>query len=86
MIEKLKEQKMTVRETEALARLFSGRESSSEQPTTRHPLPTAYKKVAKALRDVLQTNVRIKSSKGKNKIEIEFTDEDDLRRIFDEIA
>lgn len=86
LIEKLKEQKMTVRETEALARLFSGRESSSEQPTVRQPLPTAYKKVAKALRDVLQTNVRIKSSKGKNKIEIEFTDEDDLRRIFDEIV
>lgn len=86
LIEKLKEQKLTVRETEALARLFSGKETATEQPSTRQPLPTAYKKVAKALRDVLQTNVRIKSAKGKNKIEIEFTDEDDLRRIFDEIA
>lgn len=86
LIEKLKEQKLTVRETEALARLFSGRESNNEPTPQRQPLPTAYKKVAKALRDVLQTNVRIKSSKGKNKIEIEFSDEDDLRRIFDEIA
>ncbi len=86
LIEKLKEQKLTVRETEQLARLFSGRETNMEQPSTRQPLPTAYKKVAKALRDVLQTNVRIKSVKGKNKIEIEFSDEDDLRRIFDEIA
>ncbi|WP_281508289.1 ParB/RepB/Spo0J family partition protein [Parvibacter caecicola] len=86
LIEKLKEQRLTVRETEQLARLFSGKEMSSDQPSPRQPLPTAYKKVAKALRDVLQTNVRIKSAKGKNKIEIEFTDEDDLRRIFDEIA
>ena len=41
--------------------------------------------MAKALREVLNTNVRVKSSKGKNKIEIEFKDESDLERLFEEL-
>ena len=49
-------------------------------------MPAAYKSVAKSLRKVFGTNVRVKSSKGKNKIEIEFKDEADLERIFEEMT
>ena len=77
---KLVEEKLTVREAESLARLFSGKKSDSSKP--RVPVPKEYKKVARTLKDVLDTNVRVKSSNGKNKIEIEFKDESDLERLF----
>lgn len=84
LTEKLVSDKLSVREAENLARLLSGRQNGEEAPT-RQPLPPTYKTVAKALRDVLHTNVRIKSSKGKNKIEIEFKDESELERLFEEL-
>lgn len=84
LTEKLVSDKLSVREAENLARLLSGRKDGQEPPT-RQPLPPTYKTVAKALRDVLHTNVRVKSAKGKNKIEIEFKDEDDLERLFEEL-
>jgi ParB family chromosome partitioning protein len=34
---------------------------------------------------VLHTPVKVKSSNGKNKIEIEFQDEEDLERLFEEL-
>lgn len=80
---KIVENDMTVREAENLARLLSGKKESSA--AQRAPMPAVYKSVAKTLRDTLHTNVRVKSSKGKNKIEIEFKDEDDLQRLFNEI-
>ena len=43
--------------------------------------PQSYKKVARALRQVFNTNVKVKSSRGKNKIEIEFKDEEELSQI-----
>lgn len=81
---KLLEERLSVRETEAMARLLSGRPKGEDMPV-RQPLPTTYKRVAKALRDVLKTNVRVRSSKGKNKIEIEFKDEAELSRLFEEL-
>ncbi len=44
--------------------------------------PKSYKTVARTLTDTFGTNVKIKSVKGKNKIEIEFKDEADLERLF----
>ena len=78
LTEKLVEDKLSVREAEALARLLSGKKEG-EGTSSRQPVPQSFKTVAKALREVLNTNVRVKSSKGKNKIEIEFKDESDLR-------
>lgn len=80
---KLTEDKLSVREAENLAHLLSGKPSDSSRQ--RESIPPIYKSVAKALKDVLQTNVRVKSSKGKNKIEIEFSDEADLERLFEEL-
>lgn len=80
---KLIENKLSVREAESFARLLAGK--SSSEATPRQPLPASYKKVAKTLRDVLGTNVRVKAAKGKNKIEIEFKDEEELERLFEEL-
>ena len=84
LTEKLVEDKLSVREAEALARLLS-RKKEGEGTSSRQPVPQSFKTVAKALREVLNTNVRVKSSKGKNKIEIEFKDESDLERLFEEL-
>ncbi len=85
LTEKLMEEKISVREAEAIARLLSGKKNEGGS-ANRQPLPQSYKTVAKTLRDVLKTNVRVKSSKGKNKIEIEFKDESDLERLFGELT
>ena len=83
LTEKLIAEKLTVREAEAIARLFSGKRNDEQR--TKEPMPKTYKTVARALKDVLHTNVKVKSVKGKNKIEIEFKDEDDLERLFEEL-
>lgn len=83
LTKKLEQEKLSVRDAENIARLLSNKPGPK---TKKAPLPATYKSVAKTLREVLDTNVKIKSSKGKNKIEIEFTDEKDLERIFNEIV
>lgn len=84
LTQKIVDNGFNVREAENLARLMSGKKDGS--PTSaREPMPAVYKSVAKTLRETLKTNVRVKSSKGKNKIEIEFKDEEDLQRLFNEL-
>lgn len=85
LTQKIIDNAMTVRDAENLARLMSGKKESSAT-SAREPLPAVYKSVAKTLRETLKTNVRVKSSKGKNKIEIEFKDEEDLQRLFNELV
>lgn len=73
---------LSVRATENLAPLFS----AGETPKTSRPAtPQSFKKAARVLRQVFNTNVRVKSSRGKNKIEIEFKDEEELSRILGEM-
>lgn len=73
---------LSVRATENLAPLFS----VGETPKTPRPVtPQSYKKAARVLRQIFNTNVRVKSSRGKNKIEIEFKDEDELQRIMSQV-
>ena len=79
---KLVEQTVSVREAENLARLIAGRKAEGN---VRVPVPAHYKKVAKGLREALDTNVRVKTVKGKNKIEIEFRDDEELEDIFKRI-
>lgn len=85
LTQKIIDNGLNVREAENLARLMSGKKDSSAS-ASREPMPAVYKSVAKTLRETLKTNVRVKSSKGKNKIEIEFKDEEDLRRLFSELV
>lgn len=69
---------LSVRATENLAPLFSvGEEPKKPKVVT----PQSYKKAARALRQVFNTNVKVKSSRGKNRIEIEFKDEEELSQI-----
>ena len=84
LTDKLVESQLSVRETESLARLLSGKKEKREAP--QQQAPKSYRTVARALGDALGTTVKIKSIKGKNKIEIDFKDEADLERIFRKIA
>ena len=84
LTEKIVTETLSVRETEAIARLMSGKQEAKK--ADRPKPPKSYKTVARSLRDALQTDVRIKSVKGKNKIEITFKDEADLERLFRIIA
>lgn len=75
---KVVDEKLSVRKTESLVALFSV-EQADKSP--RPVMPISFKKVAKQLRQDLQTNVKIKQVRGKYKIEIEFADADDLERL-----
>ena len=82
LAEKVVADGLSVRATENLAPLFSvGETPKAPRPVT----PQSYKKAARVLRQVFNTNVRVKSTRGKNKIEIEFKDEDELARILKQV-
>lgn len=78
--QKIADEGMSVREAERLAVLLaSGNAERAKRPVA----PRSFKTVARALRKKLSTNVRVKTVGGRNKIEIEFADEDDLQRIYE---
>lgn len=78
---KLMEEKLSVRETEAIARLLAGREKAASTPSSRVPTPQSLKKAARSMSKILELPVRVKTVQGKNKIEIQFKDEDELQRV-----
>lgn len=82
LAEKVVADGLSVRATENLAPLFSVGETPK---APRLVTPQSYKKAARVLRQVFNTNVRVKSTRGKNKIEIEFKDEDELARILEQV-
>jgi len=70
---------LSVRDAENLARLYAaGQTERAPRPVT----PKSFKTVARKLRRLLATNVRVKLAKDKGKIEIEFQSEEDLDRIY----
>jgi ParB family chromosome partitioning protein len=76
---KAKKEGLSVREVENLARLYAaGQSERAARPAT----PKAFKVVARKLRRALGTNVRVRQTQKKGKIEIDFHGEDDLERIF----
>lgn len=79
LAQKIITEHLSVREAETIARLVA---AGTEERPRRAPLPKSYKVVAKELRRQLNAPVKVKSTQGRNKIEIEFKDEDDLQRIF----
>lgn len=82
LAQKVVKENLTVRQTENLAPLFS---VEKEAPRPRVPTPQTYKRAARQLRQMLDTNVKVKQVRGKNKIEIEFRDEEELARILGQI-
>jgi ParB family chromosome partitioning protein len=70
---------LSVREAENLARLYLAGEM---ERTPRLISPKSYKLVARRLRRLLGTAVRVKQTQKNGKIEIDFQNEEDLERIF----
>ncbi len=83
LIEKINANHLSVRDTESLARLLSLNPAQSKVKKT---VPSEYKAISKELKKQLSAPVKIKTTNGKNKIEIAFNDEKDLIRIFDLIV
>ncbi len=79
LAEKVVEERLSVRQTETLAPLFSVSETPSVK--RREPTPQSFKRAARQLRLALDTNVKVKNVRGKNKLEIEFVDEDQLAHL-----
>lgn len=82
LAKKVVTESLTVRQTENLAPLFSVEHTETR---TRVATPQSFKRAARELRKMLDTNVKVKQVRGKNKIEIEFKDEDELARILAQI-
>lgn len=82
LAKKVVTESLTVRQTENLAPLFSVEHTETR---TRVAAPQSFKRAARELRKMLDANVKVKQVRGKNKIEIEFKDEDELARILAQI-
>lgn len=76
---KIVDEGLSVREAENLARLISAGQMES---TPRPVAPKSYKVVARKLRRLLATTVRVRQTAKKGKIEIDFQGEEELERIF----
>ncbi len=83
LAQKVIDERLSVRQTETLAPLFS---VAREETPRRQPAPQSFKRAAKQLKLALDTEVKVKNVRGKNKIEIEFNSEDDLVRIVNMVS
>ena len=83
LAQKVIEENLSVRQTENLAPLFSV--IMAERPK-RQPIPQSYKRAARQLRMALDTTVKVRNVRGKNKIEIEFADEDELSVLVEKLV
>jgi len=80
LAQKIVDEGLSVREAETLARLFAAGQSAERTP--RPISPKSYKIVARKMRRLLQTNVRVRQTANKGKIEIDFQGEEELERIY----
>ncbi|PKQ38147.1 MAG: chromosome partitioning protein ParB [Actinobacteria bacterium HGW-Actinobacteria-1] len=78
LAQKIIEEGLSVREAENVARLMA---AGQGERTPRPISPKSYKVIARKLRRLLSTNVRVRQTAKKGKIEIDFVDEGDLERI-----
>lgn len=83
LAQKVVAENLTVRQTENLAPLFS---VTRDEIKPKNPTPQYFKRAARTLRQALDTTVKVKQVRGKNKIEIEFKDEDELARIIEQLS
>lgn len=83
LTEKLAKEKLSVREAESIARLIASREKQKNNPVKKPPKPRFFRRAARDLSESFDTKVQVRSVNGKNKIEIEFKDEEDLHRLYD---
>lgn len=74
---------LSVRQTEMLGSLVFVK--ASDSPRQRTERPQSFARAAKTLKDKLSTNVRVRTVRGRNKIEIEFGNEDELDELVQKI-
>lgn len=86
LTQKIIDEKLTVREAESLARLLSIDPASRVKSETTSQIPAAYAAMAKSLKEVLGTNVKVKKGKSDNKLEISFKSEEELRKIYEKLS
>lgn len=74
---------LSVRETENLASTFSGNKKVLEEGTRNDSTstPTSFREAAQRLGNGLGTKVKVRSFRGRNRIEIEFGDESQLEEL-----
>jgi len=77
---KIVDEGLSVREAETLARLFAAGQTAER--ATRPVSPKSYKIVARKMRKLLGTNVRVRQTANKGKIEIDFQGEEELERVY----
>lgn len=80
LAQKIIDEDLSVRDAEMLARLFAAGQTASKTP--RPVSPKSYKIVARKMRRLLSTNVRVRQTANKGKIEIDFQGEEELERIY----
>lgn len=78
LAQKIADEGLSVRDAENIARLMA---AGQGERVSRPVSPKSYKVVARKLRRLLATNVRVRQTAKKGKIEIDFADEGDLERI-----
>ena len=81
---KVVDEGLSVRQTEILGPLFSVKNDDTRP--RRQPAPQAYKNAARTLRNGLSAKVSVRTVRGRNKIEIEFGDEDELAALVQKIV
>lgn len=86
LAEKVAEEHLSVRQTESLAPMFSVKDDEVDEKPKREPQPQSYRRAARQLRLALDTDVKVRTVRGKHKIEIEFTSEEQLAHIVSVIA
>lgn len=79
LAQKIAKDGLSVREAENLARLYAAGQAGQR---SRVAPPRSFKVVARKLRNMLDTNVRVRLTPKKGKIEIDFQGEEELERIF----
>lgn len=84
LAQKVVDERLSVRQTESLAPLFSVTESTER--SVRIPTPQSFKRAARQMKLALDMNVKVKTVRGKNKVEIEFSDEEQLAHLVDLLA
>lgn len=76
-------QGLSVRQTENLASLVFGSRKRIAKDGTNKAAPEAFGRAADRLQKSLETKVSVRSTRGKNRIEIEFKDERQLMELVD---
>lgn len=79
------EEGLSVRQTEKLAPLVFGSDKKEQVRVRATTTPESYKRAASELKRALGTQVAVRSVRGKNKIEIEFVDEEQLETLVEQL-